>query len=125
MVVDDSHDMVTVLKGLLESKGYSVQCAHSAEEMFNQMEQQKPDLIILDIMMPDVDGLEALVRLKEVSATCLIPVILLTARHQYEDVLKGYNVGANYFITKPFTSNQLLNGITLFLSERNPTLHQF
>jgi len=78
---------------------------------------QKPDLIILDIMMPEMDGLEVLSRLKAVSDTATIPVILLTAKVQYEDVLGGYKLGADYYITKPFTSTQLVNGINLLLGE--------
>ena len=79
--------------------------------------EQKPDLIILDIMMPQMDGLEVLTRLKEDSGTATIPVILLTAKVQYDDVLGGYKMGADYYITKPFTSTQLINGINLLLGE--------
>jgi DNA-binding response OmpR family regulator len=78
---------------------------------------QNPDLIILDIMMPEMDGLEVLSRLKAMSETAKIPVILLTAKVQYEDVLGGYKLGADYYITKPFTSTQLVNGINLLLGE--------
>ena len=122
MVVDDNRDMVTVVKALLESAGYSVQCAHSANEMFTQLEQQKPDLIVLDVMMPEMDGVQALVRLKDGSTTSLIPVLLLTAKCRYEDVLEGYKVGADYYITKPFTSTQLIHGIHLLLGPSNPGL---
>ena len=81
------------------------------------LKTQKPDLIILDIMMPEMDGLEVLSRLKAVAETATIPVILLTAKVQYEDVLGGYKLGADYYITKPFTSTQLVNGINLLLGE--------
>ncbi len=117
MVVDDNPDIVTIVKTILEVKGYGVQSAFSGQEVFNLLSEQKPDLIILDIMMPQMDGLEVLTRLKEDSGTATIPVILLTAKVQYEDVLGGYNMGADYYITKPFTSTQLLNGINLLLGE--------
>ena len=81
------------------------------------MSEQKPDLIVLDIMMPQMDGLEVLTRLKGEPSTATIPVILLTAKVQYEDVLGGYKMGADYYITKPFTSTQLLNGINLLLGD--------
>ncbi len=117
MVVDDNPDIVTIVKTILEGKGYGVQSAYSGQEVFNLLEEQKPDLIVLDIMMPQMDGLEVLTRLKGEPSTAAIPVILLTAKVQYEDVLGGYKMGADYYITKPFTSTQLLNGINLLLGE--------
>jgi two-component system alkaline phosphatase synthesis response regulator PhoP len=117
MVVDDNPDIVTIVKTILEVKGYVVQSAFSGQEVLNLLEQQKPDLIILDVMMPQMDGLEVLTRLKGDPGTASIPIILLTAKVQYEDVLGGYKMGADYYITKPFTSTQLINGINLLLGE--------
>ncbi|MFQ5903821.1 MAG: response regulator transcription factor, partial [Candidatus Binatia bacterium] len=94
-----------------------VQSAYSGLEVFTRLEEQKPDLIILDVMLPQMDGLEVLTRLKGTADTSSIPVILLTAKVQYEDVLGGYKLGADYYITKPFTSTQLINGINLLLGE--------
>jgi CheY-like chemotaxis protein len=118
MVVDDNPDIITIIKTILEGKGYSVFSASSGPELLNLLKNQKPDLIILDIMMPEMDGLEVLTKLKGVTDTTGIPVILLTAKVQYEDVLGGYKLGADYYITKPFTSTQLINGINLLLGER-------
>ena len=117
MVVDDNPDIITIVKTILEGKGYAVLSASSGPELLNMLKTQKPDLIILDIMMPEMDGLEVLSRLKAVAETATIPVILLTAKVQYEDVLGGYKLGADYYITKPFTSTQLVNGINLLLGE--------
>ncbi len=117
MVVDDNPDIVTIVKTILEVKGYVVQSAYSGQEVLGLLEKQKPDLIILDVMMPQMDGLEVLTRLKGDPSTASIPVILLTAKVQYEDVLGGYKMGADYYITKPFTSTQLINGINLLLGE--------
>lgn len=117
MVVDDNPDIITIVRTILEGKGYSVMSAYSGPELLTRLEEQKPDLIVLDIMMPQMDGLEVLTRLKGVPDTASIPVILLTAKVQYEDVLGGYKLGADYYITKPFTSTQLLNGINLLLGE--------
>jgi len=80
------------------------------------MEEQKPDLIILDIMMPLMDGFEVLTQLKGDLSLASIPVILLTAKVQYEEVLEGYKSGANYYITKPCTAHQLLTGINSLLN---------
>jgi two-component system alkaline phosphatase synthesis response regulator PhoP len=116
-VVDDNPDIITIVKTILEGKGYQVLSASSGQELLNLLTDRKPDLIILDIMMPEMDGLEVLGRLKAVTETASIPVILLTAKVQYEDVLGGYKLGADYYITKPFTSTQLVNGINLLLGE--------
>jgi two-component system, OmpR family, alkaline phosphatase synthesis response regulator PhoP len=117
MVVDDNPDIITIVKTILEGKGYQVLSASSGQELLNLLTDRKPDLIILAIMMPEMDGLEVLGRLKAVTETASIPVILLTAKVQYEDVLGGYKLGADYYITKPFTSTQLVNGINLLLGE--------
>ncbi|MGH7774008.1 MAG: response regulator [Candidatus Binatia bacterium] len=117
VVVDDNPDIVSIVRTILEGRGYSVISAYSGEELFTRLEEGKPDLIILDIMMPNMDGLQVLTRLKGVPETASIPVILLTAKVQYEDVLGGYKLGADYYITKPFTSTQLINGINLLLGE--------
>ena len=117
MVVDDNPDIITIVRTILEGKGYNVMSAYSGPELLTRLEEQKPDLIVLDIMMPQMDGLEVLTRLKGAPDTSSIPVILLTAKVQYEDVLGGYKLGADYYITKPFTSTQLLNGINLLLGE--------
>ena len=82
-----------------------------------QVDAEPLDLVLLDLMMPGISGYEVLTRLKGVTDTATIPIILLTAKVQYEDVLGGYKLGADYYITKPFTSTQLVNGINLLLGE--------
>jgi len=115
MVVDDHPDLVDILRIRLESKGFNVRCAYSGKDLFAGLEELKPDLIILDIMMPQMDGLKVLTRLRENSDTASIPVILLTAMVQQEDIFEGYKRGADYYITKPFSPTQLLEGINLML----------
>ncbi len=116
LVVDDHPDVVDILRITLESKGFNVRCAYSGKDLFAGLEELKPDLIILDIMMPEMDGLKVLARLRENSDTASIPVILLTAMVQYEEVLRGYKMGADYYMTKPYTATQLLTGINSLLS---------
>ncbi len=116
MVVDDSPDLVEIVRLTLEGKGFNVRCAYSGKELLAALEKEKPDLIILDIMMPQMDGLEVLTRLKGDPGTASIPVILLTAKVQYEDVLGGYKMGADYYVTKPFTAPQLVTSINLLLN---------
>ena len=117
MVVDDNPDIITIVRTILEGKGFNVLSASSGAECLATLKTQKPDLIVLDIMMPDMDGLEVLTRLKATSEFSNVPVVLLTAKVQYEDVLGGYKLGADYYITKPFTSTQLINGINLLLGD--------
>ena len=116
MVVDDNHDIVEILRTMLEENGFNVGCAYSGQELFTSLEEQKPDLILLDIMMPKMDGLEVLNRLKRNPSTSSIPVILVTAMVRYENIIRGYRMEADYYITKPFTEIQLLTGINLLLS---------
>ncbi len=119
MVVDDDPEVVGVVRTILEQIDFNVICVYSSLEIFASLEEQKPDLILLDIIMPQMDGLEALTRLKENPETASIPVILLTAKVQHDDVLGGYKMGADYYLTKPFTNTQLLTGIKLLLSRPN------
>jgi DNA-binding response OmpR family regulator len=117
MVVDDEEEIVTVVRLMLEQKGFNVRCAYNGQQVLAGVEEQKPDLIILDVMMPEMDGLEVLRRLKGAPKTSSIPVIMLTALDQYENVLTGYKTGADHYITKPFTRTQLLAGINRLLSK--------
>ena len=117
MVVDDNPDIVGIVKSILVHRGYAVECAYSGQEVLNRLEEQKPDLIILDIMMPEMDGFEVLTRLKANPDTTSIPVILLTAKSQYDDALLGYQRGTDYYTSKPFTGTQLVNGVNLMLGD--------
>ena len=116
MVVDDDPDILTIAKTILEKEGYVVQTAYNGMEVFSRLEEKKPDLIILDIIMPRMDGLEVLERLNGTEETSSIPVILITAQIQFENILRGYMLGPYYYLMKPFTSTQLINGINLAFS---------
>ncbi len=116
MVVDDSPDLVEIVRITLKRKGFTVRCAYDGLQVFDVLREQWPDLIILDIMMPLMDGLEVLTRLKCNPATASIPVILLTVKGRPEDVLGGYRRGADFYITKPFDNTQLLQEVNSILS---------
>ncbi len=115
MVADDNPELVEVVCVMLEAKGYNVMCSNSGKELLAGLEKQMPDLILLDIMMPGMDGFEVLTRLRENLDTASILVILLTAKMQYEDVLRGYKLGANHYIQKPFSNTQLVATINSLL----------
>ena len=118
LVIEDDPYICELITLYADKSGYIVNVANNGIKGLEIFYDSPPDLVILDIMMPEMDGLEVLTKLKGVTDTTSIPVILLTAKVQYEDVLGGYKLGADYYITKPFTSTQLINGINLLLGER-------
>lgn len=115
LVVDDNPDAITILRSALEARGFIVDGANSGAAALDAVNTDSFDVILLDVMMPEMSGLEVLDRLKANPSTAGIPVILVTAKTQDEDVISGYRVGADYYITKPFTTKQLLYGINLVL----------
>ena len=117
LVVDDNEDVVSITASFLKAKGYTVQTALDGRRALELIAAAPPDCILLDVMMPHMSGLEVLTHLKESAATSSIPVILITAKSEDEDVLAGYKEGADYYITKPFSSQQLIYGVRLVLGE--------
>lgn len=116
-VVDDNHDLVQMVRLILEGEGFEAIGLYSGLELFKRLETQKPDLIFLDIMMPQMDGLEVLTRLKGVPDTSSIPVILLTAKIMPSDINEAFELGADDYITKPFTRVRLIDAINSCLSK--------
>jgi DNA-binding response OmpR family regulator len=117
LVVDDNIDSITILRSILEQHRFSVQAALSGSEALQKLEEDLPDVVLLDVMMPEMSGLEVLQAIRDNNATATLPVIMVTAKIQDDDVLAGYQYGADYYITKPCTSKQLLYGISLVLDK--------
>ena len=117
LVVDDNEDVLHITASFLTAKGYVVDTAVDGQHALAQIAAEPPDCVLLDIMMPDMSGIEVLNRLKERPETSSIPVILVTAKSRDEDVLTGYKDGADYYITKPFSAQQLVYGVRLVLGE--------
>ncbi len=117
LVVDDNLDSVAIIRRILDAEHYDVLVATGGAEALERLRQETVDLVLLDIMMPEMSGLEVLQRIKEDAATERLPVILVTAKTHDDDVLGGYQYGADYYITKPFTRKQLLYGIDLVLGK--------
>lgn len=105
LVCDDEKDIVSALKIYLEAEGFNVLCAHSGMEALKINDENKVHLALLDIMMPGLDGIETMVRLREKSN---LPVILLTAKSEDSDKVLGLNVGADDYITKPFNPVEVI-----------------
>lgn len=117
MVVDDDEDGRTMVRTILESRDFDVVDCASGKEALEALENDPlPKLVLLDIMMPEMNGYDTLISLKQKPRTQELPVIFLTAKGDPEDLMVGYNnYGVEYYITKPFTTSQLLAGIRLVL----------
>ncbi len=107
LVVDDTVDTVTLLVGILKQQGHAVSTAHNGCEALQVASVERPDAILLDIMMPGMDGIEVCRRLKASPDTNTIPVILLTAKDTDEDVVAGLDAGADDYVRKPFNTKVL------------------
>ena len=115
LIVDDSPDNLRLLSGVLLEEGYSVRAISDGTRTLSSVEKEKPDLILLDIMMPKIDGYEVCTILKEDERFKDIPVIFITAKTQSEDIIKGFESGAVDYITKPFNTAELLARVSLHL----------
>jgi len=119
MVVDDERDIRNLLRQVLEHAGYQVQTAGNGREALEMLEQTRPDLVLLDIMMPEVDGWEVCRNIKTRQKTKDIPVILITVRSQPLDKVVGTEVvGADDYITKPFDLDDLLARVARLVKEK-------
>lgn len=117
LAVDDNVDVLSLLALMLTRHGHRVRKATSGEQALLELTSARFDLVFLDIMMPGLNGLEVLRQLRANVATSALPVIMLTAKTRDEDVLRGYRCGAHYYITKPFSEQQLLYGLELVFGD--------
>jgi two-component system alkaline phosphatase synthesis response regulator PhoP len=117
LVVDDEIYIVHILDFSLGMEGYTVATALDGEQALEKARTEKPDLIVLDIMMPKLDGYETCKRLKADEATKAIPVILLSAKGRNVDQKVGFEVGADDYITKPFSPRKLVERINAILGQ--------
>ena len=108
MIVDDNSQNIKVLGNILEGNGYDTAVFLNGESAIEFAKTEDPSLILLDIMMPEMDGFEVCEELKRNMATASIPIIFITAKAETEDIVKGFDLGAVDYITKPFNSSELL-----------------
>jgi len=119
LVVDDNMDLLAFLKRRLELENHTIWTAENGKQALEQVTLKKPDLIVLDIMMPIMDGFECNLKLKENQETATIPVVMLTAKSETTDKLTALFTGACEYITKPFKSEELLEAINRLLSNNS------
>ena len=117
LVTDDDHDIRTLLSLLLEARGYTVITASNGRDGLETARRERPDAIILDGNMPQMDGLEALRQLRRSERTRRIPVIMLTMRSREGDVLTGLRHGAQDYLTKPVVPEELFNSLKTVLEQ--------
>jgi len=117
LVIDDERDFIKVMTDFLESAGYNVISADDGLEGLEQVRSKKPDLIILDLMLPKLDGLVLCGLLKKDVRYARIPVIMFTGREAQEDMVTGKKVGADAYMTKPQEPTRLLEKIKELLIE--------
>lgn len=115
LVIDDEEDLVNLLTVRLEADGYEVLIALDGQAGLDKAHEERPDLILLDVMMPIMDGYQVCRFLKFDDELKNIPVIMLTARIQEKDKKIGQNVGADAYLTKPFDLNELSRKIRAYL----------
>lgn len=115
LIVEDEESLLRLESILLTSKGYDVKGVPNGQAALEAIALQKPDLILLDIMLPEIDGFEVCRRIKDAKDTSHIPVIMLTAKKCQDDFSRGQEVGADWYITKPFKSSMVIETIQRFL----------
>lgn len=119
LVVDDEEVIRKFLKIHLGKLGYEVGEASDGEEAVGRLRRENFDLLISDVLMPKKNGWDLLKEVRANQNTKDLPVILLTAKNEDTDMFKGYGLGANYYLTKPFTKAQLLYGIQLMFGGKS------
>ena len=107
-VIEDEPDILEVIRYNLAREGYSVECARDGKRGLELVQQCRPDLLLLDLMLPGLDGTEVCRRLKAAPSTSSIPIVMVTARGEESDVVAGFKLGADDYVAKPFSPKELL-----------------
>ena len=119
LVCDDERHIVRLIQVNLEKKGYQVVTAFDGKEGLEKVRSEKPNLMVLDVMMPYMDGFEVLKNLRRDAETESLPVIMLTAKAQDRDVFEGYSYGADMYLTKPFNPQELVSFVTRIMNNKD------
>lgn len=119
LVIDDEVKITEVIKSYLEAGGYKVFCAHGGKQAINMFQAVRPNLVILDLMLPDMSGEEICQEIRKNSNT---PIIMLSAKSQEEDMITGLDLGADDYVTKPFSPKQLMGRVRAVLRRSDENL---
>ena len=119
LAVDDERHIVRLVQVNLERAGYQVVTAFDGREALEKVESEQPDLVVLDVMMPYMDGFEVLQTLRKNQSTRDLPVIMLTAKAQDADVFRGWQSGVDCYLTKPFNPMELISFVKRIFTSMN------
>jgi len=108
LIVEDEQDILQLVKLYVEKEGFRTVSAKTGTEALHLVEQEKPDLVVLDLMLPEIDGLEVCKRLRSSPETARLPIIMLTAKAEESDTVVGLELGADDYVTKPFSPKTLV-----------------
>lgn len=117
LIVDDEPNILMSLEFLMKKEGYKVFIARDGEEALEIIKEQKPDLLLLDIMMPKVDGYQVCAFIKTNSDFEHTKVVFMSAKSKENDVQKGYDLGADLYVTKPFSTRDLMAKVSALVAE--------
>lgn len=120
LIVDGHADDVRDMSATLEARGFVVDVVHDGAQALASLERTRPDVVLLDVDVPGVSGMEVLDRIRANPQVAATPVVIVTARARDDDVLEGYKFGADYYLTKPVTARRLLRGVGLVLGREFP-----
>jgi DNA-binding response OmpR family regulator len=118
LIADDDPDILALVSFRLERAGYEIVQARNGEEAVQVALARRPDLAVIDVMMPRIDGYEATRQLRQHEETSQMPIILLTARVQEEDIARGFDAGADDYVKKPFSPQELGSRVHAVLGRR-------
>jgi two-component system alkaline phosphatase synthesis response regulator PhoP/two-component system response regulator VicR len=116
LVVDDEPNIVRLIQVNLERRNYRVETANNGAQALAKIKENRPDLLVSDVMMPEMDGFDLLANIRRDPALMDLPVIMLTAKAQDDDVMRGYKTGADMYLTKPFKPDELIGFVQRILS---------
>ena len=119
LVVDDEEDILELVRHHVEREGYETICVETGEEAMREVRSERPDLIVLDLLLPGLDGLEVCRRLKGDPETARIPIVMLTAKGEESDIVAGLELGADDYITKPFSPKVLMARVRAVLRRKS------
>lgn len=124
LIVDDIPLNVLLIQKMLAIFNFNLRTANDGQSALDSIAEQRPDLMLLDLMMPGIDGYEVIRRVRANEETADLPIVILSALNSNDDITKGFNLGANDFITKPIIMERLINCVSTQINEEWKKKHQ-
>ncbi len=124
LIVDDIPLNVLLIQKMLAIFNFNLRTANDGQSALDSIAEQRPDLVLLDLMMPGIDGYEVIRRVRANEETADLPIVILSALNSNDDITKGFNLGANDFITKPIIMERLINCVSTQINEEWTKKHQ-